>query len=192
MSSLLSALARSGKVVRDDRGVTLAETIVAMALMLVVSGIVAAAFVSNSNGTTQITDDARGQQDMQIVGERITRDIRMARGVDSGSTDSYLVIWIDNNSNYRRDVGETVTWRFASAGGDHCLVTRSDDAGSSKVEANTVINGSCRAIFTYTPPSPSPVTSSTLVTVTLQYDAFINRGANPRTLTFSVRMRNAS
>ena len=107
MSSLLSALARSGKVVRDDRGITLAETIVAMALMLVVSGIVGAAFVSNSNGTTQITDDARGQQDMQIVGERITRDIRMARGVDSGSTDSYLVIWIDNNSNYparrRRD-----------------------------------------------------------------------------------------
>src|SRR5205823_4769595 len=104
----------------DDSGVTLVELLVSMMLMAIVSSIVMVATIDSHRIYRSDDDESRGLTDTKTVVERLGRDIRDARGVDAGATDSQLTLWIDSNSNYRRETTEIVTWRIVDVSGSTC------------------------------------------------------------------------
>src|SRR6478735_6135662 len=122
---------RIGKTHRDDAGMTLVETLVSMSLLLVVGAIVLAATVATHRSSRVADDETRGQEDVAVVVDRLSRDIRDARGVvcDGVVSDPlcarHLQLWIDYNSDYKQDSNETITWKLRSgADGSHYDMVR--------------------------------------------------------------------
>ena len=169
---------------RGDEGLTLIELLVTMVLLGVVLGIAAAAFQATAKVYTATDDDATGLADARKVAERMGRDIRNARGVDAGATSSQLVVWIDANSDYKRQTDESITWRLApNADGVHYDVIRKVGTASQVIEARSLVS---QIAFTYDRTPPTTQVVQTLVT----YDSIVGRGASARTLYFAERLRN--
>src|SRR5690348_7936524 len=95
---------------RDDAGFTLVELLVAMTLMAIVSTITVVALVSSFKGETRVDNDSRGLNDVQVVAERMSRDLQQARSVYSGANSDHLKIWLDKNSDYVSSNDELITW----------------------------------------------------------------------------------
>jgi len=175
-----------------DEGVTLAEMLVTMMLLGIVSAIVLAATLDAQKIYRSDNDESQGLADVKTVVERLGRDVRDARGVSTGATASQLTLWIDSNSNYRQDANELVTWKIVDVSGSscttvgHCNVVRSVPGQADVVEAHTLISNFA---FTYDLAAPN----TRLVTATLQYDAIRGvYGTGSRTVTFSERLRNVA
>src|SRR6478609_1899240 len=102
----------------DDAGMTLVETLVSITLMSVIGAIVLAATVATHRTMRASDDETRGQEDVAVVVDRLSRDIRDARGVvcDGAAADPtcarHLQLWIDYNSDYKQDATETITWKL--------------------------------------------------------------------------------
>lgn len=186
---------------QEDResGITLVETLVAMVLLGVVGAIVLAATLSTQNTLRVSDDEARGQEDVAVVVDRLSRDIRDARGVvcDGATYDPtctvHLQLWADYNSNYKQDSGETITWGLQKSSDDiHYDMVRTTDGGATQIVARTIVEN---VAFTYdvqpeaTQPAPGEVSTRT-VKVLMKYDALINSGGSIRTVTFSTMLRN--
>ena len=60
---------------------TLIELLVAMVLLGVVSSLVLAGVIQASRVLTHTDDENRGLQDAKVILDRLSRDIRQARGV---------------------------------------------------------------------------------------------------------------
>src|SRR5438067_11371440 len=102
---------------RHDGGMTLVELMVSMLLMGIVGSLVTAGVVNVVNGLRHTDNENQGLSDVRNVAERIARDVRDARGVYSGATQSQLQIWIDYNSDYRiENSTELVTWTVYQTG----------------------------------------------------------------------------
>jgi prepilin-type N-terminal cleavage/methylation domain-containing protein len=168
----------------DDDGLTLVELLVTMVLLAVVLSMAMVAFRATADVYTATDDDATGLADARKVSERMGRDIRNARGVDTGATASKLVVWIDTNSDYRRQANESVTWLLQATGdGVHYDVIRKQGTSVEKVEARSLVS---EIAFTYDVAAPDTKVVQTLVT----YDANVGQGASARTLYFAERLRN--
>ncbi|MFC6238357.1 PilW family protein [Longivirga aurantiaca] len=182
---------RSLKAVRDrlagrpaEEGVTLVELLVTMVLLSIVLAIAAAAFQATAKVYTATDDDATGLADARKVAERMGRDIRNARGVDAGATTSQLVVWIDANSDYKRQTNESITWKLEPSGdGLHYDVIRKVGSATQVIEARSLVS---QIAFTYDLTPPNTQVVQTLVT----YDSIVGRGASARTLYFAERLRN--
>lgn len=173
---------RAGQAV--DEGVTLVELLVTMVLLSIVLAIAAAAFQATAKVFTATDDDATGLADARKVAERMGRDIRNARGVDAGATSSQLVVWIDANSDYKRQANESITWMLVASGDDlHYDVIRKVGTASQVIEARSLVS---QIAFTYDLTPPNTQVVQTLVT----YDSIVGRGASARTLYFAERLRN--
>lgn len=196
MRSLLSRL-------RDDEGLTLVELIVAMVLASVLGAIVSTAVLISHKQVRIAEDEATGLSDTRVVIERLGRDIRGSRGVDVGATTSNLVLWIDNNSDYVRNVSsqpdEIVTWSVVDNSGV-VNTLRQTAGGTVQVQARTLVN---TAVFCYkvlstdttclaTPLSATDAARTRLVQVTLTYNSNIASDLDDRTTTFTERIRNVS
>jgi Tfp pilus assembly protein PilW len=189
-------------VEQPDAGVSLIETIVGMFLTALLGLIVMQAFIASSKGARHVADDAAVQQYQQTVVERLSRDLRVARGVDVGSNATQVIIWVDSNSDYARDPGEIVTWRMAVVAGK-CSISRSTDPLTVRVLAPTIANFACGTdashpdpAFSYFdgtggPPTSTPTTSTTRIDVSLSFRA-VNSTAAARVSQFSLRMRNVA
>lgn len=169
---------------RGDDGVTLIELLVTMVLLSIVLGIAASAFTATAKVYTATDDDATGLADARKVAERMGRDIRNARGVDAGATTSQLVVWIDANSDYKRQTDESITWKLVASGdGLHYDVIRKVGTATQVIEARSLVS---QIAFTYDQTPPNTQVVQTLVT----YDSIVGRGASARTLYFAERLRN--
>jgi len=170
---------------REDQGVTLVELLVTMLLLSFVTSITVTSFTVMARSKTQVNDEATGLSDVRKVSERLGRDIRNARGVDAGATSSMLVLWIDTNSNYRREADESVEWRLRAIAGDpdHFDVVRVQGGASTVVQARSLVN---QIAFEYDAPAPN----TKVVSTTLNYDAFVGTGTTTRNLYFAERLRN--
>ena len=167
-----------------DDGVTLIELLVTMVLLSIVLGIAASAFQATAKVYTATDDDATGLADARKVAERMGRDIRNARGVDSGATASQLVVWIDVNSDYKRQTNESITWKLEPSGdGLHYDVIRKVGSATQVIEARSLVS---QIAFTYDVTPPNTQVVQTLVT----YDSIVGLGASARTLYFAERLRN--
>jgi Tfp pilus assembly protein PilW len=178
--------------VGGDDGISLAEMLIGMFLTAVLGLIVMQAFIASSKGARHVADDGIVQQQQQTTAERLTRDLRVARGIDSTSTASQLVIWVDSNSDYARETGEVITWKLATASGQ-CRLTRATDAGTNQIISFTIANAGCATAFAYYDGTGAVATSATATRVDVDL-SFQNRysSAPARRSQFSVRMRNVA
>ncbi len=156
-----------------------------MVLLSIVLTITMSAFQASSKVFNATNDDATGLAEARKVSERMGRDIRNARGIDTGATTSKLVVWIDANSDYRRQASESVTWELQPSGdGSHYDVIRKSGSTSQVIEARSLVS---QIAFTYDVPAPN----TNVVQAEVTYDAFVDVGSLPRTLYFVERLRNA-
>jgi prepilin-type N-terminal cleavage/methylation domain-containing protein len=181
-----------------DSGTTLIELMVTMVLLGVVSTLVVVGVAQAGRVLTHTDDENRGLQDAKVILDRLSRDIRQARGVvcDGAGGDTYckehLQLWIDEDSDYVEDPDEVVTWKLAdNADGEHFDVWRiqgiSPATPTQKLQATALI---VKTLFFYdvgadTDPSPARV-----VSLKMEYDAIVGRGTNIKEAAVSVRLRN--
>jgi prepilin-type N-terminal cleavage/methylation domain-containing protein len=85
----------------DDRGVTLVELLITMVLSVILGTILLTSVVSSQKLFRSNRNEAVGQTDIRTTIERLGRDIRNARALDAGADASNLVLWIDENSDYK-------------------------------------------------------------------------------------------
>jgi type II secretory pathway pseudopilin PulG len=168
----------------QEDGLTLVEMTVAIFIMSLLGLMLVGAFRVMAKSTVVVDDEATGLADVRKVSERLGRDVRNARGVDAGATASKLVLWVDFDSDYRRDTDESVEWRLQpNADGVHYDVLRVEGGALEVVEARSVVS---QLAFTYDVPAPD----TRLVETTLDYDSFVETGTVTRTLYFAERLRN--
>lgn len=172
---------------RGEAGVSLAELLVGMTIMAVVSALTLSMVLNVYGGLGKVTSDSIGLNDVQNVQERMSRDLRVARAVDAGATESQVSIWIDSNSDYVRTANEVVTWRLIPDPNDatHFQVLRQQGTATSQIIGHTLVS---QLAFTY--DSPTDVTKSSVVTVDMQYDAKIGKYTNTHHVDFAVKLRN--
>lgn len=205
---------------RGDRGMTLIELLVAMTLLGVVSSLVVVGVRDAVRLMTQSDDENRGLQDAKIILDRLSRDIRQARGVvcDDDPPDvgdpvvdanglptrcpDYVQLWIDDDSDYLEDAAEVVTWQLSENGdGVHFDVWRcrgslgSDPCDGDATGVERRLQASAlivRTLFNYADASGAPVEpeDATLVRLRMDYDAIVGRGVDVKQASVSVRLRN--
>ena len=104
----------------DERGMTLIELLVAMTLLGVVSSLVVVGVQHACALMAHTDDENRGLQDAKVILDRLSRDIRQARGVVCDDPDpdrgpvvthrgcptrcpDHVQLWIDDDSDYLED-----------------------------------------------------------------------------------------
>lgn len=186
-----------------DRGVTLVETLITMILLGVVGTLVTAAVVQAGQSLTHVDDENKGLQDAKVILDRMSRDVREARGVtcdggladpsDPGSADptcaAHLQLWVDTNSDYAQEASEVVTWRLEkNADDEHYDVWRITGTGAAakrQRQASTLI---VKNVYHY--QDDTQPAKSQIVKIGLEYDAIVGRGTDTRRAALTVRLRN--
>lgn len=183
---------------RADSGMTLIELLVAMVLLLSVSSLVVVGVQQAVLVFHHTEDENRGLQDAKVILDRLSRDIRQARGVvcDKAAADKYcaqhLQLWIDDDSDYLQDPAEVVTWMLAdNPDGEHFDVWRAKGVSPAvqtrKLQASALI---VKTLFSYNVAANTDPSPATVVTMRMQYDAMVGVGVDTREASVSVRLRN--
>jgi prepilin-type N-terminal cleavage/methylation domain-containing protein len=178
-----------------DRGLTLVELLVTIVLMGVVGSLVLAAVVRAGKVLVHTEDENKGLQDAKVILERMSRDVRQARGVvcDAAAADPtcqfHLQLWVDADSDYLKEDSEVITWNLQdNPDGEHFDVYRTVGLGAGAVarrQASTLI---VKTVFAY--ESGKPIEKSQVVEIGLTYDALVGRGSDERKAALTARLRN--
>jgi type II secretory pathway pseudopilin PulG len=185
---------------RGESGVTLVEIAITLAIFSMVSALLMNTLATTSTATAHVDDQNRGLADLQTVSERMSRDLRVARGIDTGATASQLTIWIDSDSDYKRETEESVTWRIKCRSGIDCgsderqydverVVGDPDEPQSVHVVGQSLVSG---IAFEYLLDGVATLDhqAATSVKVSMQYDAIVDAFAKLNIVDFEVRLRN--
>ena len=183
----------------QDRGTTLPELAVTMFIFAMVGALLMNSLSTASEATSHVDDQNRGLADLQVVSERMSRDLRVARGVDPGASTSQLTIWIDSNSDYKRDTDENVTWRIKCRTGVNCgsderqydveRVQGPVATGTVQIVGQSLVSDIAFAYLLAGAPTLVPE-SATSVKVSMEYDAIADAYAQVNVVDFEVRLRN--
>lgn len=183
---------------------TLAELLVTMVLIGVVSTLVVGATTSASQVFLHTEDENQGLRDAKVVLDRLGRDAREARSVycDQGPADptdptagndttcrAHLQLWIDDDMDFAQDDDEIVTWQLRrSVDGEHYDVWRVkglDPASSTEQRQATSLI--VQTLFSYDTADPE---DAHFVRITMRYDALVGIGVDMREASVSIRLRN--
>lgn len=208
----VSKLDLLGTRLRCEKGLTLIELLVAMAISLIVGAAAMMFMIVSIDQSNAITSRAAATEQAEVGVEQLVRDLRGAMSQDSsggalnvtvniGGASTWIVFDIPNPAN--SDSPEQVTWTCPSAAGNATNVgvcTRIASAGTQAIQ----ITGVQQVIFsprdssgqpmTFSPGSPA--TNPSYVDITLyaqvisQLDTgrtHIVRGANSGTGTASTK-----
>jgi prepilin-type N-terminal cleavage/methylation domain-containing protein len=180
----------------DQKGFSLVELLMAMALTLVLSLIMVTSLVSSNKLFRKTRNESVGQTDVRTTIERLGRDIRNARSLDAGASASQLVLWVDSNSDYKKQPTEIVTWALVPGTAGHFDVSRTVNGATTRT-ARFVIS---ILAFGYRTNSAgtalvAPLTAPQAATVTyissdIQYAADAGSSLAGRHTLFSERLRN--
>jgi Tfp pilus assembly protein PilW len=194
-------MSRFRALAQGNAGTSLVELLVAIILAGVLGSVVLSASILTHKDLRIADDETRGQEDVSVAVERLSRDLRQARGAvcDGAASDPncavHLQLWIDSNSNYKQDADEVVTWRLQASAGDpgHYNMIRTVN-GTSTTMARTIVQN---VAFAYDVPpgagQPGPgVVATKQVTVSIFYDAVVGRGTSTRQATFTTLLRNVA
>ena len=205
---------------RDQAGMTLIELLVAMSLLGVVSALVLVGVQGAVRVMAHSDDENRGLQDAKVILDRLSRDVREARGVvcnqpapasgdpvvDANGLPTrcpdFVQLWIDDDSDYLPDATEVVTWQLSPNGdGVHfdvwrcrgALGTDPCDGAATGVERKLQASALIvRTLFNYQDATGNPVQpeAATLVRLKMDYDAIVGRGVDVKQASVSARLRN--
>jgi type II secretory pathway pseudopilin PulG len=188
-----------GRRLAGCEGTTLIEVCITMLLFSMVSVLVMTSIQTASRANAQVDDQDRGLADLRIVTERMSRDLRLARGVDPLATTSQLTVWIDFDSDYKRDADENVTWRIQCRTGVDCTtadrqydverVIGDVDTGDVTIVGSSLVSDIAFAYVDDGAEVADPV-DATAVQVEMDYDAIVDAYAKSETVKFEVRLRN--
>lgn len=193
----------------EDAGMSLVELLVSITLLSVIGAMVLAATIATHRTMRASDDDTRGQEDVAVVVDRLSRDIRDARGVvcDGAASDPlckrHLQLWIDYDSDYKQDADETITWKLRlGVDGVHYDMVRAVGA-NSQVVARTIVqnvaftypnDGTAGAVGSNPAPvatqAPPGVRTTRAVATSLTYDAVANSATGSREANFTTLLRN--
>jgi hypothetical protein len=187
-SRLRERVSRSGGE-RADAGTSLPEVLIASILMAVVASICVGVVVNVMGGFGKTDNDLRGLQEVRTLQERLSRDLLQARGATSSSSSTQLTLWIDDNGDYVQAPTELYRWQVVATAGSTQRQVQRVNVGTGKTEviARSVVSST---VFAYSPGPPSSPDAATVVDVDFQYNPEVGRLSKPRSVNFSVRMRN--
>lgn len=113
----------------DDRGFSLVELLVVMAITAVIGAAMVAAVASAAGAERQALDMRENTDTARLALERVRDSIRGSFGVCNGSSASSVTVWLkDINGNDRVDANELLT--FSIVGRE---LRRTDGAGTPRV-----------------------------------------------------------
>lgn len=160
--------------VRDERGVTILEVVVAAAILLAVTSAMLGTFTVAQRTTARNAARAESLGELRVVVQRLTKEARQAKLVRAGSSVSRLDIDTYINGAPRR-----VTYEATGT-----TLTRAVDGGAAIVVLERLTNTS---IFRYAPSLEDA--TDIAMTVTVQPQTFDSDGARV-SLSAEVEMRN--
>lgn len=178
----------------DERGASVVELGVSMGLLVLVGSIVMSSLSTSATAGAHVDDQLRGLSDLQVVTERLSRDLRAARGVDPLATVRQLTVWIDADSDYRREPEENVTWRIqagANAGQydvERVIGPLSDPVPDVQVVGESLVSDIAFAYLADGVPTVPEGAES--VRVDMEYDAIVGAYSGSNLVQFDVRLRN--
>lgn len=169
-------------------------------LLSIVMGITLNFINGSSTVLGHVEDTTEGLRDVNVLTNRLSQDLRNARGVNNTATTSSLTIWIDYNSDYIQTTDETITWTLvAGATPGQFDAVRSTGTGVTEVLGTTLINGvlffydAVDDLDTFSPlplADRAPVETTRVVAMNITYDAIVNAYATQKTIIFRTRLRN--
>ncbi len=179
-------------------GFTLVELLITIFLVGVIGSLVVAGVHQASRVLIHAEDENLGLQDAKVILDRLSRDVRQARGVvcDGAAEDpwcrQHLQLWMDTDSDYLEDPEEVVTWELEdNPDGEHFDVWRvrgvAPATPTRQLQASALI---VKTLFEYNTPENADPSGATLVTMRMQYDALVGVGVDVRQASVSVRLRN--
>jgi type II secretory pathway pseudopilin PulG len=157
----------------------LIEVMVSIAGLAVIATMLISIFVGVTRVNATHDADDRALLTLREARQRVTRDVREARGF-LVATPASMTLWDDEDWDGVRDTGEMVTWALGSGG----TLTRSTDAGDSVIVVeglDGVVSG-----FTY---DSATVLNIRSVEVSLVSTVETDAGGD-RALQFEVSLRN--
>lgn len=201
----------NGRKLAHDAGMTLIEVMVAISLISVLGAVMVSAVRDNNKLNIVTRDESQGLADVKKVVERLGRDVRSARALNPGATESQLVLWVDFNSDYIKTSDEIVTWQLLKENEDGVQynVIRQTEGGDPTVQARTLVSDIAFCYWTSTAApnqadcsgslpassgggglSAADAARTRLVTTITTYDAMPGAGTGERQVAFSSRLRN--
>jgi Tfp pilus assembly protein PilW len=180
-------------LIRDQRGITLIELLVGVMIMLILFGAVISLMITTFQAQPRIAERNASIQEGRVLQERLTRELRLAYGVQSASASSLTFDTFLHRATCGGAASDTAT-------AIQCRVTYSCSSGSctraegpvggAALDVDTLVTGisNSGSVFSYQPVS-SPVTSIGFVGVTLGFPAE-EAGEDAITLEDGAALRN--
>lgn len=129
------------KKIKDNKGFTLIELIITVALIFLVVSAVSATFIIAINTSGDVIDVITSVKDSRLIIYRISRDIREAVEISEAESDSVTFrSFIYTDDNY-----EVINYYLASDD-DYYTLYRKEGDGAPRVVASKIINNN---VFTY-------------------------------------------
>ena len=173
------------KPLQQDSGLSIAELAVTMMIFAVAAVIGLAMFSSTLNGEMVTRDDSDALAQLRFAGERITKELRQARTLDTSSDERTVKFWIDVDRDNQDEPGEWISWSVVDTSGGEAELVRFTDANPTPVViAADFLTGDA---FAYSPDFPG---TPTMVTLTLRTDLVAGPAPGERIMETSIRLRN--
>lgn len=170
---------------KDERGTTLAELMVALAILSIVSIILLTGLFTAQRTETYTSQDSQTLTSLRVSMERFEKELRAARKVYDDSSATKVHFWVDSDRDNQQDLAERIQWEVVASGDGANLTRKTDaDAGAIVVGEGFLLEG----LFSYAPAPPD----TTLVIIDFVADVSPAAHASERRVHTEVRLRNAN
>jgi type II secretory pathway pseudopilin PulG len=130
-------------LMKDERGVSISELLVAMVLFGIASSVLLSAAVQVFRASRVQSEDYDTLGALRNAGGFMEKELREGRRLRPGSTSQDLTIWVDHDRDYVEDDDEIIQYLISDEGGDGSLeLRRTTEAGSTRILARYLQTGS--------------------------------------------------